>query len=158
MKKLIVSLYVFGAGISAAQSLSHSVVATAGAHSSTVAASLDWTLGEIATETYQKGSALFTQGFQQPSPAPKDQRKDMLVYPNPVPDYLFIRTIENGEYRIEFFNLHGQRLLAINSTANSANAIFIHQLDVRGFEAALYLLRVHNISTGKKSFLKVVKI
>jgi hypothetical protein len=49
-----------------AQSLSPTVIATAGDYSTASGVSLSWTLGEIATETYTNGGYYLTQGFQQP--------------------------------------------------------------------------------------------
>jgi hypothetical protein len=49
-----------------AQSVSPQVVSPAGDYYEGTNASLSWTLGEIATETYTSGNAILTQGFQQP--------------------------------------------------------------------------------------------
>ena len=49
-----------------AQSVSPEVVASAGDYFEGINASLSWTLGEIATETYSNGGIILTQGFQQP--------------------------------------------------------------------------------------------
>jgi hypothetical protein len=66
MKKIVLWLCVFMTMEMHAQSLSSSVVATAGDYSSSASASLSWTLGEIATETFSNGGYILTQGFQQP--------------------------------------------------------------------------------------------
>ena len=49
-----------------AQSVSPEVVASAGDYFEGTNASISWTLGEIATETYSNGTIILTQGFQQP--------------------------------------------------------------------------------------------
>jgi len=49
-----------------AQTLSPVVVASSGSYYEGTNASLSWTLGEIATETYSSGDVNLTQGFQQP--------------------------------------------------------------------------------------------
>ncbi|MCD4683421.1 MAG: hypothetical protein K8R86_09085, partial [Bacteroidales bacterium] len=49
-----------------AQSVSPEVVSSAGDYFEGTNASLSWTLGEIATETYSNGTNILTQGFQQP--------------------------------------------------------------------------------------------
>jgi hypothetical protein len=49
-----------------AQSLSPTVVTTSGGYYPSNNASLSWTLGEIATETFSNGGYILTQGFQQP--------------------------------------------------------------------------------------------
>ena len=67
MKKI--STLLVGLAISltiTAQSVSPEVVASAGDYFEGTNASLSWTLGEIATETYSNGNIILTQGFQQP--------------------------------------------------------------------------------------------
>ena len=67
MKKI--STLLLGLAISlaiTAQSVSPEVVASAGDYFEGINASLSWTLGEIATETYSNGGIILTQGFQQP--------------------------------------------------------------------------------------------
>jgi len=49
-----------------AQSVSPEVISSAGDYYEGANASLSWTLGEIATETYSNGTNILTQGFQQP--------------------------------------------------------------------------------------------
>lgn len=49
-----------------AQSVSPEVISSSGDYFEGVNASLSWTLGEIATETYSAGNIILTQGFQQP--------------------------------------------------------------------------------------------
>jgi hypothetical protein len=66
MKKIILWVCVLAVAELQAQSLSQSVIASAGDYNSAGAASLSWTLGEIATETFSLGNYILTQGFQQP--------------------------------------------------------------------------------------------
>ena len=48
------------------QSVSPEVISSSGAYYENASASLSWTLGEVATETYSNGGVTLTQGFQQP--------------------------------------------------------------------------------------------
>jgi hypothetical protein len=67
MKKTFkILLMVLLPGLLAAQSLSPVVIASAGNYYQGSNASLSWTLGEVATETYTSGNVILTQGFQQP--------------------------------------------------------------------------------------------
>lgn len=66
MKKIILWVCVLAAAELQAQSISQSVIASAGDYSSSTSASLSWTLGEICTETFSNGGNVLTQGFQQP--------------------------------------------------------------------------------------------
>jgi hypothetical protein len=64
-----------------AQSVSPQVVTSSGDFYQGTNASLSWTLGEIATETYSNGSTILTQGFQQPvSVSITGINLDLLVY------------------------------------------------------------------------------
>ncbi len=62
---LTLSLLLLGFSIFA-QSIEREVVASSGDYYEGANISLSWTLGEIATETYDNGSNILTQGFQQP--------------------------------------------------------------------------------------------
>jgi hypothetical protein len=66
MKTLILILSFAIVGYANAQSLSPTVVASSGDYFTGTNASLSWTLGEIATETFTSGNYILTQGFQQP--------------------------------------------------------------------------------------------
>ncbi|MCD4730467.1 MAG: hypothetical protein K8R74_07695 [Bacteroidales bacterium] len=67
MKKVIISLVtILIPFIISAQSVSPEVISSSGDYYEGVNASLRWTLGEIATETYTAGNIILTKGFQQP--------------------------------------------------------------------------------------------
>jgi len=67
MKTLILTIvFLVGALICSAQSIERDVVASSGDYYEGANISLSWTLGEIAVETYDNGSNILTQGFQQP--------------------------------------------------------------------------------------------
>ena len=158
MKKILLLVFCLSvAGFSKAQQLSASVVSSAGGQFEKSNGSLDWTLGEIMTETYQKSNGFFTQGFQQPAVIKVtgiDEIKEMnlFVYPNPAREALYIKTTASGDFQFELFNLQGQKLVSKNSSANGTQ---IQEIDLRGFSAALYLLRISNTSTGMSSLHKI---
>jgi hypothetical protein len=66
MKKLLMSIFTIVSASVFSQALSPIVVSSAGDHSTTTSVSLNWTLGELATETFSNGSYTLTQGFHQP--------------------------------------------------------------------------------------------
>ncbi len=66
MKKIFTVVCALAYSTIHAQSLSPTVIATAGDYSTGTGVSLSWTLGEIATETFNNGGYILTQGFQQP--------------------------------------------------------------------------------------------
>jgi hypothetical protein len=66
MKTALLILIAFLPIIVSAQTTSPDVVTSSGAYFSNANASLSWTLGELATETFANGGNILTQGFQQP--------------------------------------------------------------------------------------------
>lgn len=82
MKKIIISLTIILIPFFiAAQSVSPEVISSSGDYYEGVNASLSWTLGEIATETFTAGNVILTQGFQQPiTVAIAGIELDVLVY------------------------------------------------------------------------------
>jgi len=69
MKTIIAlfSMVLITATAGFSQSIERDVVASSGDYFEGANASLSWTLGEIAVETYTAGNNILTQGFQQPS-------------------------------------------------------------------------------------------
>lgn len=67
MKKLIsIAVMALAMNCLIAQTTSPEVIASSGGYYEGTSASLSWTLGEVATETYTSGGITLTQGFQQP--------------------------------------------------------------------------------------------
>jgi len=67
MKTLILTIvFIAGAMICSSQSIEREVVASSGDYYEGANISLSWTLGEIVVETYDNGTNILTQGFQQP--------------------------------------------------------------------------------------------
>jgi len=65
-KQNLLIVFLATAIICSAQSIERDVVASSGDFFEGTNISLSWTIGEIATETYDNGSNILTQGFQQP--------------------------------------------------------------------------------------------
>lgn len=157
---LILSLCVFVTSYSKAQSLSSSVIGSTGEQFSSSSGSLEWTLGEIMTETYQQGKGFFTQGFHQPATikvtsVEEVEEQNLWVYPNPTREALNIKISERGDYLLEFFNLQGQKLINRNFTVESET--YIQRVDLQEYAVAVYLLRISNTITGKNTYHKIEK-
>jgi hypothetical protein len=143
-------------GVCYSQSGSLSVVGTAGESFRSPEGSLDWTLGEIMTETYIQKDRILTQGFHQPEIKTVDLEQSIIVYPNPVSDSLNVRLIKNGSYQVEVYTMLGNKLIDQNINLTLNNLSF--QIDFREFGPALYVLRIFNIKTGQVSSFKIEKI
>jgi len=64
--QILLIVFLAGVLICSAQSIERDVVASSGDYYEGANISISWTLGEIATETYNNGTNILTQGFQQP--------------------------------------------------------------------------------------------
>jgi len=161
MKKLIlVACCCCAAGLVQAQSLSSSVIGSAGENFNAPIGSLEWTLGEIMTETYKESMGYLTQGFHQPATIKitgleDAEEENVFVYPNPAREVLYLKTIENGDYQFELFDLQGQKLI---SKKTSSFGTQIHTMEVQQFSAAIYLLRIANTTNGKTAYHKIEKL
>ena len=143
-----------------AQTLSSSVIGSTGEQFATASGFLEWTLGEIMTETYTKGSFYLTQGFQQPATIKvtsleEAEEATLWVYPNPTIGVLNVKISERGDYLLEFFNLQGQKLINRNFTVESET--HIQRVDLQDYAVAVYLLRISNTITGNSTYHKIEK-
>ncbi|MDY6801330.1 MAG: T9SS type A sorting domain-containing protein [Bacteroidota bacterium] len=123
--------------------------------------SMDWSVGECMTETYEQSGILLTQGFHQGSKNQETAVHEMLdiagkisVYPNPVKDNINIvldtECLKNSLISYTIINESGQAKLE-GKNLTETNVINIQQLPP-GF----YIL---NILSGKKIMqsFKIIK-
>lgn len=146
MKQIISSLFlVVAAHMMSAQHLSPEVVATAGESFSTNSLTLDWTLGEVMTETYS-GTIVLTQGFHQPA-LQTTSLEDLdshvgtvTVYPNPTTDRISIQTEKTGVLQAVLWDMSGRVVLQATTSATNT------ELDLSELPDGIYLL---NLSDGQ---------
>jgi type IX secretion system substrate protein len=156
MKALILTLLCFFSFVfSQAQSLSSPLILAAADLFTSSGGSLEWTLGNVLAQTYQQGNGYFSPGSAESNITGIDETvTNILVYPNPTHDFLLINTVETGNYRIEVFNMQGQKLISKNLPPDATN---IHHIDVRNLEASVYLVRILNIISKKNASYKIEK-
>lgn len=113
MKTLFIPLLLLACAISFGQSIDRDVVSSAGDNYETSIASLSWTLGEVATESFTNTTNTLNQGFHQGNlfVTSIDEELDLdysiKAYPNPVLDILIVETNEpEKEYQI--INMNGE--------------------------------------------------
>ena len=158
MKKLILFFFFWlSSGGIFSQSISPEVIATAGDHFTGTNVQMSWTIGEIAIETLESGSAILTQGFHQPNlmiTSVKDLAKDISVniYPNPTSEIVHV---ELNDYLTGFQLVLSDNSGRILTTKASLSSDSIHQFDLSGFASGIYFLRVIN---GDQQNLKTFKI
>jgi len=141
---------VFASFTMGAQSLSPEVIASAGETFTGTQVSLEWTVGELSTESYV-GNIVLTQGFHQPTVKSTSIRDfasslgEIKVLPNPTTGILHIRR-EKGEA------LHMVLLDMKGSTLLRKTAAFSHStLDLSQLLPGIYVLRMSDGNGTVKS-------
>mgnify|MGYP000873933171 CR=1 FL=1 len=111
-----------------------------------IAPDLDNTLAEHWDCVNTNGSPNAINTNQPPPPTPTDPATDLVVYPNPVTNMLFISGDMFGKY-IEISTIIGQRVLAAFGT---------NQIDVSGLSGGVYLISVVDLNGSvTKRFIKL---
>ena len=139
-------LFTFIAGFTnftLAQELSSSVISSAGETFTASGYSLDFVIGELATESYAGQGVMLTQGFLQGKEkglAISEQiipASDIDVYPNPSADMVYITCkSKHNPIRIELTDLQACLIYSM-PFENSPMAVNLEQLN-----PGLYVLRV----------------
>jgi len=136
---LFITIYILS-GSSSAQE----VIAPAGGEYRTEGASISWTLGEGAIETFSAGSYILTQGFHQPTLTVvsvnelSDPDFAIKVFPNPADDYfsLYIGHEQPGDFRYLLGDIQGTPIL--NDRVHSHES----RIQVSSLPRGFYLLSV----------------
>lgn len=138
-------------------SLSQSIISTAGNTSIYEDLTIDFTVGEIITQTYKGNTIDATQGFHQPNLritaiSYPDPIYDIRLFPNPTEDFVILEFPKlDQDYSIELYDTSGKLIFKEQ----------IHQIetyiDVSELAAAVYFLRVHGPNKIKLKIYKIVK-
>jgi hypothetical protein len=148
--------------VSYAQSLSPTVVSSAGGSDQTNNVRLDWTLGELAVETTSTLDKIYTQGFQQPLLITKVKSSNqpmtgysVSVYPNPVRSILTIniQSIIDSKVYLKITDLKGQ-VVYNNNTYSKGSSV---NVNMRSLASGVYLLTVTHSSGVTIGTYKIVK-
>ncbi len=159
MKKVIFLGYVLLLGGAVfAQSASPEVVGAAGEHYENATYQLDWTVGEIATETYSDATYTLTQGFHQPGYTvtevenPEFKNLNITAYPNPASDFITLEKTDEFEkdYKLELIDLSGKVFLSEKFNENKK------QLGLSALTNGVYFINVKSNNNIVKSF-KIIK-
>ncbi len=109
-----------------AQQVTPAVICSGGETFTASSLSLDFTVGEITTESLSTTGLLLTQGFNQ-GPDPNtgieeitDNGDDLKVYPNPASDriYLFYNDEETNPVKVGVNDLQGRCILSVDFNTN----------------------------------------
>ncbi len=144
-----------------AQTVNPTVVSSNGDYSQNTQGSIEWTLGEVVSDTYTSSANITTMGFHQPEAMGvasliKEQGNlsEVLVYPNPVIDELTINLegLEESNYKFELYDGIGK--LVFSSSVLITNQNKLSKLNLAEFAAGNYYLKI----TSNNNFNKTVKI
>lgn len=110
-----------------AQSFAREVIGSAGTFATSSYGSMEWTMGEVMTETYVNSGYAFTQGFHQPNMLAIIAKPTDLFIPegfspniDGINDVFVIRGIENyPNNKIEIYNRWGQLVFEASPYTNN---------------------------------------
>ena len=162
MKKILLAVLTIAAiNVSNAQSLSPTVIATAGNYSSVGGTSLSSTVGEPVIQTLSQSSTILTQGFQQPNDIinglldiEKEADGAFSVYPNPTNAKLWFgyEFTQKGKIEVSLFDIAGRKLdYTLDETYESGK--LVHSFDCTSYAAGNYVLSVKLVPTAGKEVI-----
>lgn len=165
--KMKMALFSISIGISlnaAAQQNFRSVISAAGGADKSDNIELEWTLGEVATETLTDINSLYTQGFHQPvlsaekiksKPQLISALKNISIFPNPASGIINIQFGFTSDEKlfVILYDLYGQELLRKENPAGST----LLQLNLSKYAHGTYLLKIQNSTGSDFSNYKIIK-
>jgi Secretion system C-terminal sorting domain len=134
------------------------VIATSGGDGTTSGANVNWTIGEIITETGESTNSILTQGFNQGDLLITKIIKEKLpgmsfnVYPNPASDHLKIVSKETDYENMRFilFDINGRPLIEKPLSGVETD------IQIGNLRPSTYLLKVYQNNTEVTIF-KIIK-
>ena len=159
-----VAVLSFSAANLFSQSISPTVVASAGTFASVGGNSIAYTVGEPVITTLTGGTNMITQGFHQPdhadvyAPVLPGGDLQIEVFPNPVTDILHISIGGAGKMpsAISIVDVLGRTLIRIS--VNEKISFMEQLIDMKKFAAGMYFVRLSDSENETMFSFKVNKI
>ena len=155
---LLSASLLFG-GLCWGQSLSPTVISSGGGYQQGARASLSYTIGEVATQTYRGERVILTQGFEQSgliitSLADLLPELQLQLFPNPTASWLSVLLPEGGN-GLSFLLVDGRgRILReLSSAAPGSTA----RVDLTAYPAGIYFLRALTTDRTAVKTFRLVK-
>jgi hypothetical protein len=151
--------------ITLAQSISPSVISTAGGLASNGGGSLSYTVGEMAMiETFSAKAHFLTQGFQQPWDfiTTVDDPSSSIgigVYPNPASGFFYVQLQSNlfTKAQLSMTDVLGSQVYF--DIAEISSAVLVHQISTTHLPAGIYVLSIKGLGDrGQDGGLVTTKI
>lgn len=156
----LLSLFLLFPFFSNAQSVSPDVIGSAGDVYANGSGQIQWTLGEVMTETFLSPSNMLTQGFHQPfdlSSGISEPGRDNIadVYPNPATDAVTIHfNTLKGKLNLSLLDVTGKVLQSQDVTAGAFNT---QELSVKEYADGMYFLRISCTESNYNQTIRVIK-
>jgi hypothetical protein len=158
MRKLILSfLIVFSVNTLFSQSISQQLLSTSGESFQNSSYTIDWSIGECMTATFDAEDYVLTQGFHQSFytiSTIEDLQSELviLVYPNPVEKFITIElpAAENKNLILSLSDISGRKIMEIEPVGKT------EQIDFSAFTSGIYIIQAKHKNQIIKSF-KIIK-
>lgn len=157
MRLVYTFIIMFSTALLSAQSISKTVVASAGGEVSTSEHSIGFTIGESIIGFVHEETSI-DQGFWAGSLVVEpitvaNELEGITIYPNPVETELNISTNNKPVYAITLFGVDGKRTLKkkVDST------LIEHKIDLSHLSKGVYVLRLLVEGTDEAKLFKIIK-
>ncbi len=147
MKKISSILIFFVALSSFSQDIeiNNVIVSSGGSNTELSFGTLEWSIGEVMSESFIGTDISITQGYHQPlfTFLPEDNsiiELKVIIFPNPTSGPVGIEIEEEGIYDVELFNVRGKLLLTKNDI--KGNLKHIDLFNISDFAQHQFLLKI----------------
>jgi hypothetical protein len=156
MKNTFLTIFLLLTFLSYAQSISKSVIGTAGKTQANESFSISWTAGEPVVGLMTGGGNQLGNGYYPSLDVQTLSKEDFTmevtvkVYPNPTSNFLYAEQKELHQLRINIVDVNGRFVL--ENKINSGG-----QIDLSAFSKGIYIVKVQDLETSKKNTYKIIK-
>ena len=154
MKKIIFFLFVSAVGYT--QSISKQVIGTAGKTQTNSNLKVSWTTGEPVVGLMTAGGNQLGNGYypamdlQALSIDDVTLNVEIMLYPNPVSQSLYVSHPELNSFGIQIVDLNGKQVYSGTISKDQP-------LDVSNYSQGMYLITIENKEANKKNTYKIIK-
>ena len=150
-KILLFFLSLIGSSSISAQIITAGTISSFAGSVNNSTISINYSVGEVAIKTISNSSVSLTQGFLQPKLVittgivEVSDNDDVLIYPNPSVDYVFIKS--NDLVTWEIFDSSGKSILIGDTTKIETNQL----------ANGIYYMELLSKNKGNKKTIKLIK-
>lgn len=136
------------------QTIQPSVVNTTGGSFGNTEMLFEWSLGEMSITTIGNAAHLVTQGFLQPNLEKQVGTEaiaieaDILAFPNPVKDYMYLSAKSIDKWQIEIYDVTGKIILKTD---------FQPKLDLQTLKPGLHIVTLIDKKGRPITSFKIIK-